>query len=97
MKPGSASTLKAVIGEVVQGSGCAAPSTGSAPAVGTGFQSMYGIAAYQSKVYGFSHQGDIVEIDNDTGSACLLSKLPSTSFSGAGVTTSAPVVAPNPR
>ncbi|MGH7280906.1 MAG: hypothetical protein ACRELY_05230, partial [Polyangiaceae bacterium] len=95
--PGTASAMKAVIGKVAQGSGCAAPTTGSAPSVGTGFKSMYGIAAYEDKVYGFSHLGDIVQIDNNTGSACLLSSDSSRSFSGAGVTTSAPVVAPTPR
>jgi len=97
VKPGTGSAMKAVIGKVVQGTSCAAPTTGSAPAVGTGFQSMFGIAAYQDKVYGFSHKGDIVQIDNNTGSACLLSALSPMAFSGAGVTTSAPVVAPTPR
>ena len=94
---GSASAMKAVIGKVAQGSGCAPPTSGSAPSVGTGFKSMYGIAAYEDKVYGFSHLGDIVQIDNNTGSACLLSADSSRSFSGAGVTTSAPVVPPTPR
>ncbi len=97
VKPGTSSTMKAVIGAVSQGTGCAAPSTGTAPAVGTAFESMFGIAAYADKVYGFSHKGDIVQIDNSTGSACLLNSLSSLSFAGAGVTTSAPVVAPTPR
>lgn len=97
VKPGTASTMKAVIGTVQQGTGCPAPSSGSAPSPGTGFQSMYGIAAFDDKVYGFSHKGDIVQIDNSTGSACLLSAQPSTAFSGAGVTTSARVVPPTPR
>lgn len=94
---GTASTLNSVRGQVLQGSGCAAPTTGSTPAVGFGFKSMYGIAAYEDKVYGFSHLGDIVAINNSDGSACLLSSLPSSAFSGAGVTTSAPVVVPPPR
>jgi hypothetical protein len=97
VKAGTASTMKAVIGKVAQGSSCAAPTVGSAPAVGTGFDSMFGIAAYEDKVYGFSHKGDIVQIDNNTGSACLLSSLTSMTFAGAGVTTSAPVVPPTPR
>jgi hypothetical protein len=97
VKPGTGSAMKAVIGKVSQASGCAAPTVGSAPAIGTGFESMFGIAAYEDKVYGFSHKGDIVQIDNNTGSACLLSSLSSMTFAGAGVTTSAPVVAPNPR
>lgn len=94
VKPGTASTLDSVRGVVKQASGCAAPTTGTTPAVGFGFQSMYGIAAYQDKVYGFSHLGAVVSIDNTDGSACLLNMLGSTSFSGAGVTTSAPVVVP---
>lgn len=97
VKPGTASAMKAVIGKVTQGSGCAAPTVGSAPAAGTAFESMFGIAAYENNVYGFSHKGDIVQIDNNTASACLLGSLPSMTFAGAGVTTSAPVVAPSPR
>jgi hypothetical protein len=94
VKPGTASTLKTVLGKVVQKSGCAAPTSGATPAAGTGFKSMYGIAAYQDKVYGFSHEGDIVEIDNTDGTACLLNNIGSSAFSGAGVTTAAPVIAP---
>jgi hypothetical protein len=94
VKPGTASTMDSVRGVVKQAAGCAAPTTGATPAVGFGFQSMYGIAAYQDKVFGFSHLGAVVSIDNTDGSACLLNMLGSTSFSGAGVTTSAPVVAP---
>ncbi|MEO7109591.1 MAG: hypothetical protein ABI183_04050 [Polyangiaceae bacterium] len=94
VKPGKASTMKGVKGKVVQKAGCAAPTTGSTPATGFGFKSMYGIAAYQDKVYGFSHQGDIVQIDNTDGTACLLNNIGSSQFSGAGITTSAPVIAP---
>ncbi|MEO8876035.1 MAG: hypothetical protein ABI461_10640 [Polyangiaceae bacterium] len=94
VKPGTGSAMKSVRGKVQQKSGCAAPTTGTMPAVGFGFKSMYGIAAYQDKVYGFSHQGDIVEIDNSDGTACLLNNIGSSQFSGAGITTSAPVVAP---
>jgi hypothetical protein len=94
VKPGTGSTMKGVKGKVVQKAGCAAPTTGSTPATGFGFKSMYGIAAYEDKVYGFSHQGDIVEIDNSDGTACLLNNIGSSAFSGAGVTTSAPVIAP---
>jgi hypothetical protein len=94
VKPGTASTLKTVLGKVVQKSGCAAPSSGTTPAAGFGFKSMYGIAAYEDKVYGFSHTGDIIEIDNSDGSACLLGSIASNAFSGAGVSTSVQVVAP---
>jgi hypothetical protein len=88
VKPGTQSTLKAIRGPVVKGSWCtnaASPTT---------FGSMFGIAAYDDKVYGFSNQGDVVEIHNDDGSGCLVSNYPKTSFKGAGVTTSAPVKAP---
>ncbi len=94
VKPGTGSTLASVRGVVMQAAGCAAPTTGATPAVGFGFKSMYGIAAYQDKVYGFSHLGDIVAINNTDGSACLLNSFGSQSFSGAGVTTSAPVIVP---
>jgi hypothetical protein len=88
VKPGTQSVMKAVSGAVTKGSWCtnaASPST---------FGSMYGIVAYQDKVYGFSHSGDVVEIHNGDGSGCLVNSYPSMAFAGAGVTTVAPVVAP---
>ncbi len=88
VKPGSAPVMKTVLGAVNKGSWCtnaASPPT---------FGSMYGIAAYQDKVYGFSRAGDIVEIHNDDGSGCLINAFTTMKFAGAGVTTSAPVVAP---
>jgi hypothetical protein len=90
-KLGSATTqsvAKAVRGQIVAGAGCAAPSGGP-------FGSMYGIAAWSSKVHGFSHSGAIVEIDNVTGAACLV-KSGAELWDGAGVTTVAPVIAPPP-
>lgn len=86
--PGTQSVMKRVIGPVVKGSWCTNPASPST------FGSMFGIAAYQDKVFGFSREGDIVEIHNSDGSACLVSAQPSIKFAGAGVTTSAPVVAP---
>ena len=88
IKPGTQSVLKGVRGAVTKGSWC---TNASSP---TSFGSMFGIVAYQSRVYGFSRAGDIVEIHNDDGSGCLVSTDPSRKFAGAGVTTSAPVVAP---
>ena len=67
---------------------------GASPAT---FGSMFGIAAYQDKVYGFSRKGDIVEIHSDDGSGCLIAADPSLKFAGAGVTTIAPVQAPPPK
>lgn len=84
----TASTLKVVRGPVNKGAWC---TNAKSPAT---FGSMFGIAAYDDKVYGFSNKGDLVEIHNDDGSACLVTSYPNTSFKGAGVTTSAPVVAP---
>lgn len=86
--PGSGSALKAIRGSVVKGAWCTNASSPSS------FGSMFGIAAYSDKVYGFSNKGDLVEIHNDDGSGCLVKNYPGTSFKGAGVTTSAPVIAP---
>ena len=59
----------------------------------TGYGSMYGIAAFQDKVIGFSHDGFTVSIDNNLGTACLIAAV-SQKWAGAGVTTTVPVVAP---
>ena len=61
----------------------------------TGYGGMYGIAAFQDKVIGFSHKGDTVSIDNNLGTACLIAGSQPL-WDGAGVTTTAPVVAPPP-
>jgi len=90
-KLGSATTqsvAKAVRGQIVARAGCNNPNGGP-------FGSMYGIAAWSSKVFGFSHSGAIVEIDNVTGGACLV-KSGVELWDGAGVTTVAPVIAPPP-
>jgi len=55
---------------------------------------MFGITAYEDKVYGFSRKGDIVEIHNTDGTGCLVSSNPANLYAGAGITTTAPVVAP---
>ena len=91
IRPGTQSVLKAVRGPVIRGSWCTNASSPSS------FGSMFGIVAYDDKVFGFSRSGDIVEIHNDDGSACLISSNPSMKFAGAGVTTSAPVKAPPPK
>ena len=91
-KLGSATTqsvAKAVRGQIVAGPGCNDPNGGP-------YGSMYGIAAWNTKVYGFSHGGAIVEIDNVTGRACLI-KSGMELWDGAGVTTIAPVIAPPPN
>lgn len=88
IKPGKQSTMKSVRGEVRRGSWCmntASPDS---------FGSLFGIVAYKDAVYGFSRAGDVVEIHNADGSACLVSSDTSRKYAGAGVTTIAPVIAP---
>ncbi len=63
-----------------------------------GLGSMYGITAYDDRVYGFSYDGSIVSVDNSTGQAQLIgSPLTKPGFAGAGVTTSARVIPPQPK
>lgn len=91
VKPGTQSVLKGVRGTINKGSWC-----GNA-ASPKEFGSLYGIAAYQEKVFGFSRAGEIVEIRTSDSSACLVSTITGSKFAGAGVTTSAPVIAPQPK
>src|SRR5262249_4869963 len=85
--PGTQSVLKAVRGKVVRGTWCTNGSQAS-------YGSMFGIVAYKDKVFGFSRSGDIIEIHNTDGTGCLLQTDSSNKFAGAGITTTAPVVAP---
>ncbi len=78
------SVTKSIRGQVVKSSTCSDTSTG--------YGSMYGIAAWNDKVYGFSYAGHLVEISNKDGSACLVQSHGSRKFAGAGVTTLVPVV-----
>lgn len=90
---GSATTgsvTKAVRGQIVKGASCNDGTSGS-------YGSMYGIAAWNDKVYGFSRKGNLVEIDTNDGSACLVQAYASDKFAGAGVTTLAPVMVPPPK
>src|SRR5262249_3456783 len=73
----SQSVTKAVRGQIVKKAGCA--DAGNA----NGYGSMYGIAAWSDKVYGFSHAGAIVEIDNSSGAACLVKDTPADQWAGA--------------
>jgi hypothetical protein len=63
----------------------------------TDFGKLYGIGAWNDKIYGFSNSGALVEIDNGDGSACLVQYFSQNSWAGAGVTTIAPVMAPPPK
>lgn len=89
LKPGTQSVAKSVRGVVNRGATCSnTASPGS-------FGSMFGIVAYQDKVYGFSRHGDFIQIDNNVGAGCLVwSRAPEIQFAGAGITTVAPVIAP---
>jgi hypothetical protein len=75
-------------GPIVKSSGCA----DTTPKYG----GMYGIAAFEDKIIGFSHTGFTVSISNNDGTACLIAGT-QPKWDGAGVTTTAPVVAPPPR
>lgn len=80
------SLTASVRGKIVKKAGCS-------DTVNTSYGSMFGIAAWNDKVYGFSHKGDIVEIDNNDGTACLVVGGMDL-WDGAAVTTSAPVIKP---
>ena len=82
------SVTKSVRGTLHQGTNC--QNAQQPPSFGK----MYGIAAYEDQVYGFSHDTGIVAINNVDASVCLVSVPSGISFSGAGVTTVAPVIAP---
>jgi hypothetical protein len=88
MSAGAQSVTKSVRGPVTRGSWCRNPATPPS------FGSLYGIAAYGDKVFGFSRRGEVVEMRNADGSACLVADLGNVLFAGAGVATSAPVRAP---
>jgi hypothetical protein len=72
-----------------------------------GYGSIYGVAAFNNRVYGFVYKrgegtndptGMLISIDNDTGAAQYISTpLSGDGFAGAGVTTLAPIIAPPPK
>jgi hypothetical protein len=84
------SVTKSVRGLVVKRAGCSDSVVGS-------YDNMFGIAAWGDRVYGFSRAGYLVDIDIADGSACLVDEYPGAKFSGAGITTLAPVIAPPPK
>jgi hypothetical protein len=81
---------KSVRGKIVKRSGCTDGVTG-------GYDNMYGIGAWGAKVYGFSRAGYLVDVDLTDGSGCLVKLYDGAKFSGAGVTTIAPIVPPPPK
>jgi hypothetical protein len=81
------SVTQSVRGEIVAGSNCSTPTTGS-------LGSFYGIAALNDKVYGFARDGEIVSVNTSDGTACLVQDFSKDLWAGAGVTTLAPVKPP---
>ena len=90
LHPGTQSVLKAVRGKVAKGSWC--NSNGS-----TSFGAIFGIVALGSTVYGFSRWGDFVDIQNNDGTGCFQWNASGVNFAGAGITTTAFVIAPPPK
>jgi hypothetical protein len=88
-QPGKQIVTKAVRGQVVKNANCS-------DTFNNGYGSMYGIAAWNDLVYGFSRTGNLVQISNVDGSACLVHTYSGDNFSGAAVTTLAPVKPPPP-
>ncbi|HEY3355471.1 MAG TPA: hypothetical protein VGQ83_19635 [Polyangia bacterium] len=83
----TSSVTKKVRGQIVKASGC------NDTSAATGYGSMYGIAAWNDKVFGFSRAGYLVEISNVDGTACMVADYsPGDKFAGAGVSTVAPVI-----
>lgn len=85
---------KSVRGQIVKRASC----SDSAP----GYGSVFGTAAYQGKVYGFSRVpnnggGFAIDIDNKDGTACLIQAFPLSPWAGAGISTLAPVDEPPPK
>ncbi len=86
-KAGTQSVTKAIRGMIVESPSCGGSGT-------YGFGSLFGIASWNAQVYGFSRAGDLVNISNVDGTACLVQSYPADLFSGAAVTTVAPVKPP---
>jgi hypothetical protein len=94
LRGGSGQSLtKALRGQIVKAPGCA-------DTYAEGYGSMFGIAAYKGDIIGFSRDAYVVRIDNNRGGACRVADMKGMvpfGFSGAGVTTLAPVTVPPPR
>ncbi|MFO0662343.1 MAG: hypothetical protein U0174_00240 [Polyangiaceae bacterium] len=88
IKPGASSVLKSIRGVLNLATSC------KKSGIPTQFGSVYGVAAYGDKVYGFTRDGYSIEISNQNGDTCMLGSSTTMKFAGAGVTTMATVVAP---
>ncbi len=78
------SVVKSIRGKVVKSASCSDTEHDT-------YGSMYGIAAYEAQIYGFSYAGEIVELSNADGTACLIQSDAEKKFYGAGITTAAKV------
>jgi hypothetical protein len=86
-KTGSQVVTKSIRGQILKSASCNDTQNSN-------YGSMYGIAAYQDKVFGFSHQGYVVTINNNDATACLALATTGQSWAGAAITTVAPVIVP---
>jgi hypothetical protein len=77
---------KSVRGQIVAREGCSDGLDGK-------YGNMYGISAWGDRVYGFSRDGHLLDIAIADGTGCLIQSF-DYKFSGAGVTTLAPVEPP---
>jgi hypothetical protein len=84
---GAQNVQKSLRGQVVKRAGCS-------DNVNASYGFLYGIATWNDKVYGFGHEGNLVDISLLDGSACLVKNYATSMFSGAAVTTVAPVTPP---
>ena len=83
------SVVKSLRGQIVKAAGC--------PDAEAGYGAVFGITAWKDKVFGFSRAsgtlGYALAIDNDKGTACVIQSFDQP-WSGAGITTIAPVDIP---
>src|SRR5262249_30467155 len=89
---GTQVVTQSIRGKVVQGNGCSMNDTHT-----TDFGKLYGIGAWDDKIYGFSNSGALVEVNNADGTACLVQYFSQNAWAGAGVSTQAPVHPPPPK
>ena len=88
IKPGAGSVLKSIRGPLNLATAC------KKNGIPNQFGSVYGVAAYGDKVYGFTRDGYSIEISNSNGDTCMIGSSATMKFAGAGVTTVASIVAP---
>lgn len=70
------------------------PTSGALTILGdTHHESIFGLAYWRTTLYGFTHDGEFLTINSETGEAHVVST-PVMQFSGAGVTTLAPTAPP---